>query len=324
MKVFINFKVAILFVLIVLVFLQYLSAGLALLAGLIFALTFGNPIREYTQKWAGVLLKASVIGLGFGLNLQTLWVTTQQGLGLTISTIAFAMIVGLLLGKVLGVETKLSQLISTGTAICGGSAIAAMAPTIRAKQEQTVVAISIVFILNGIALYVYPWLGHMMHLTQQQFGLWAALGIHDTSSVVGAASEYGQEALSIATTTKLARALWIIPLVLLASWHMARKTHEESHTKVKLPVFILFFILASAATTFLPLDSTQLPLTGKSIAGSLVFLAKAGLITSLLFMGAGFTRATIKTLSPKPMMQAVILWLSISTGSILAILHLSS
>ncbi len=321
MNVFSIFRVGLLVGLIALVFLQYLSAGLALLAGLIFALTLGNPIRHLTQKWAGFLLKASVIGLGFGLNLQTLWVTTQQGLGLTVATITFALTIGLLLGKLFKVETKLSQLISTGTAICGGSAIAAMAPTIRAKPEQTVVAISIVFILNGIALYVYPWLGHIFDMTQQQFGLWAALGIHDTSSVVGAASEYGQKALEIATTTKLARALWIIPLVLIASWHTSRKSHEESQTRVKLPIFILFFILASTTATLLPLTSIMLPLVKTDMAHALVFLAKAGLITSLLFMGAGFTRTTIRSLRLNPMLQALILWLSISTGSLLAILY---
>jgi len=315
MKKFIQYQSIILLGIIVVIFLGYINAGIALLIGLFLALSVGNPIRHHTQKWAGFLLKASVIGLGFGLNLKALWVTTQQGLGLTVLTIFSALTLGLILGKLLGVRSNLAKLISVGTAICGGSAIAAMAPTINADQEDTAVAISVVFILNGVALYAFPFVGHYLQLTQQQFGLWAALGIHDTSSVVGAASVYGQEALTIATTTKLARALWIIPLVLLASWQMARKQHHAVEAKIKLPLFILYFILASAITTFVPFVADHL-------APILVYLAKAGLITSLLFMGAGFTRATLRTLSVKPMIQAIILWISLSTGSLLAILLL--
>jgi uncharacterized integral membrane protein (TIGR00698 family) len=307
-------RIVILLALVGAILMQYLNAGLALLCGLVFALVLGNPIRARTQKWAGLLLKTSVVGLGFGLNLQTLWTTTQQGIGLTIGTIVLALAFGLLLGKLLKVDADLSTLICTGTAICGGSAIAAMAPTIRAKPEQTTIAVSIVFILNGIALYLFPWVGGMLELTQQQFGLWAALGIHDTSSVVGAASQYGEVALSIATATKLARALWIIPLVLIASWYTAKKQKEASKAKVKLPYFILLFVLASAITTFVPVAA--------SVAPTVVMLAKSALITSLLLMGAGFTKAIAKSLDLKPMIQAVILWVSISTGSLLAILYL--
>ncbi len=307
------FRASILAILVFLVFLQYFNAGLGLLAGLIFALTLGNPFRDYTQKWAGLLLKASVVGLGFGLDLQTLWSTTQNGIWLTISTIFFALFAGLLLGRLLGVQGKLSMLISTGTAICGGSAIAAMSPTINAKQEQTVIAISIVFILNGIALYVFPLIGHYLELTQQQFGLWAALGIHDTSSVVGASALYGEEALKIATTTKLARALWIIPLVIGASIYMNKTQHQHNKAKVTLPYFIFLFLLAAAVTTFVPAVEKVTP--------SLVFLAKIGLVLSLLFMGAGITTKLLKTLDAKPMIQAVLVWLMISAGSLMAILY---
>lgn len=308
-------RLTILAALIVAIFLHYLNAGTALLCGLVFALVLGNPIRDRTQKWAGLLLKASVVGLGFGLNLQTLWTTTQQGIGLTVGTIVFALATGLMLGRALKVDDHLSQLISTGTAICGGSAIAAMAPTIGAKPEQTAIAVSIVFILNGVALYIFPWAGAQLELTQQQFGLWAALGIHDTSSVVGAASVYGAEALNVATATKLARALWIIPLVLLASWYTARTSKQTTKAKVKLPYFILLFVLASAITTFVP--------QAKTVTPTLIFLAKGALITSLLFMGAGFTKAILKTLDLKPMIQAVVLWVSISSGSLLAILFMA-
>ncbi len=313
MKAMALVRITILSVLVVLVYLQYLNAGMGLLAGLVFALTLGNPYRDHTQKWAGFLLKASVVGLGFGLDLQTLWSTTQNGIWLTISTIFFALFAGLLLGRLLGVQGKLSMLISTGTAICGGSAIAAMSPTIQAKQEQTVIAISIVFILNGIALYVFPVLGHYFELTQQQFGLWAALGIHDTSSVVGAASLYGEEALEIATTTKLARALWIIPLVLGASMYMNKTQHQHNKAKITIPYFIFLFMLAASITTFIPAAVAMTPL--------IVFYAKIGLVLSLLFMGAGITRKLLKTLDIKPMIQAVVVWLMISSGSLVAILY---
>ncbi len=308
------FKLAILITLVCLTFTQHLNAGLGLLGGLIFALTLGNPFRNFTEKWAGPILKMSVVGLGFGLNLQTLWANTQDGIWLTVSTIAFALSAGLLLGRLLGVDGKLSTLISTGTSICGGSAIAAMSPTIGAGKEQTVISISIVFILNGIALYVYPWLGHFFNLSQQQFGLWAALGIHDTSSVVGAASLYGEEALKIATTTKLVRALWIIPLVLGASVFMSRSQGQKGRARINIPYFIFLFVLASGITTFVPLAAKTTP--------ALVHLAKIGLVLSLLFMGAGFTRELVRTLDLKPMIQAVVLWLLVSSGSLLAILRL--
>jgi len=307
-------KLAIFTALVVLTFTQHLNAGLGLLSGLIFALTLGNPFRNFTQKWAGLILKFSVVGLGFGLDLQTLWANTQDGIWLTLSTIVFALAMGILLGRLSSVESKLSALISTGTAICGGSAIAAMSPTIGARQEQTVISISIVFILNGIGLYVYPWLGHLFNLSQQQFGLWAALGIHDTSSVVGAASLYGEEALKIATTTKLARALWIIPVVLGTSVYMSRKQGQSGRTKINIPYFILLFILATAVTTFVPSASQVTPW--------LVRLARIGLVLSLLFMGAGFTRELVGTIDLKPMVQAVVLWLMVSSGSLMAILYL--
>lgn len=307
-------RLAIFTALVCLTFTQYLNAGLGLLSGLIFALTLGNPFRNFTQKWAGLILKFSVVGLGFGLDLQTLWTNTQESIWLTVSTIVFALAMGLLLGRLLGVDGKLSTLISAGTSICGGSAIAAMSPTIEARQEQTVISISIVFILNGIALYVYPLLGHLFNLSQQQFGLWAALGIHDTSSVVGAASLYGEEALKIATTTKLVRALWIIPLVLGTSVYMNRIQGHSGRTKINVPYFILLFILASAITTFVPAASQVTPW--------LVRLARIGLVLSLLFMGAGFTRQLLRTLDLKPMIQAVVLWLMVSSGSLMAILYL--
>ncbi len=304
-------RLGVLLGLVALVFGQQLNAGLGLLCGLIYALSLGNPFRNFTQKWAGLILKISVVGLGFGLNLKALWVTTLDGLWLTVCTIVFALFGGLLLGRLLGVNKKLSMLISTGTSICGGSAIAAMSPAINAKQQQTVISISIVFILNGIALYVYPFLGHWLELTQTQFGLWAALGIHDTSSVVGAASLYGDEALKVATTTKLARALWIIPLVFGASVFMNSGDDGLEKRRWAFPYFILLFLVASGVSTFFGGFG--------EIAEGLVYLAKIGLVLSLLFMGAGFTWDLVKQIDFRAMVQGVVLWVLVSLGSLVGV-----
>ncbi len=281
---------------------QWIHAGTALILGIILALTVGNPYRVVTQNYAGLLLKASVVGLGFSIDLSILWQETQNSFLLTLITIVVALSVGLFLGKKLAVEEKLSYLISGGTAICGGSAIAALAPTIKASQHQVVVAISIVFILNGVALYLYPYLGHVLELSQTQFGVWAALGIHDTSSVVGAASIYGDDALVTATTTKLARALWIIPLVFLASWQQ-----QGQGAKTAPPMFILLFMIAASINTFFPQIG--------ELSSYLVLAAKTGMVVSLLFMGAGFTKEVLKAIDLKPMLQGVILWLVISVFS---------
>jgi len=311
-KFFNLLKIAVLSIIIVLILLQYLGAGLGLLAGLIFSLTFGNPIQIYSQKWAELLLKISVVGLGFGLDLTMFWGTLIDSAWLTIFTIVTSLFIGLLLGRLLRVHDKLSFLIASGSAICGGSAIAAISPTIQAKQEQTVVALAIVFILNGLALYLFPIIGSYLELTQLQFGTWAALAIHDTSSVVGAASIYGEEALKIATITKLMRALWIIPLVLVASLYMRKAQGAQQNTTIAIPYFIFLFILASAATTFIPVIQT--------FNASLVSIAKICLVVSLFFMGLGFSKQLLRSLDAKPVIQAAILWLIISVISLLVIL----
>jgi len=296
----------------ILILFQYLGAGLGLLAGLIFSLIFGNPIQDHSQKWAEMLLKISVVGLGFGLDLTMFWNTLIDGVWLTIFTIVTTLFIGLLLGHFLGIHNKLSILIASGSAICGGSAIAEISPTIQAKQEQTVVALAIVFILNGLALYFFPIIGNYFELTQLQFGTWAALAIHDTSSVVGAASVYGEEALKVATTTKLMRALWIVPLILVASLYMRKIQGSQQKATIAIPYFIFLFILASAATTFIP--------TIQTFSASLVSIAKSCLVFSLFFMGLGFSKKILGSLDIRPVIQAAVLWLIISVISLTVIL----
>jgi len=307
------FRFSALLILVSPVIIQYLNAGLALIAGVLFSLFLGNPIQNYSQKWADVLLKMSVVGLGFGLNFKSLLNTALDSLWLTVFTIILTLLFGLVIGRLLGIKGKLSVLISSGTAICGGSAIAAMSPTIHAKQDQTAIAISIVFILNGIALYIFPVLGHYFGLTQEQFGLWAALGVHDTSSVVGAASLYGEEALEIATTAKLSRALWVIPLVVGASWFIKSTEHSAKQTSSKWPYFIFLFLLASAASTFLP--------ALKDVTTYFVSFSKIGLVLSLFFIGAGVNKKLLSSLDFKPLLQAMILWMLIASGSLVVILN---
>ena len=225
-------------VLLVLVLTPWASPPLALALGLLLALTLGNPYAYRTRAWSQYLLQMSVVALGFGMNLQQVLRTGRQGSLYTLLGIGFALLVGFALGKILAVGQKPSLLISVGTAICGGSAIAAVAPVIGANDDEISVSLGTVFILNAVGLFLFPWLGHSLNLTQSQFGLWAALAIHDTSSVVGAAARYGSLALAIATTIKLTRALWIIPVALAA----ALVTHGKA--KVRVPWFIFGFLVA--------------------------------------------------------------------------------
>ncbi len=287
--------------------LQWIHVGMALLLGVALAVGVGNPFQDLTHKIASQLLKASVVGLGFSLNLPILWQQAQSSFLLTIVSITIALSMGLFLGKRLGVEDKLSYLITSGTAICGGSAIAAMAPTVKASQHQVIVAISIVFILNGLALYIFPYLGHFFNLSQQQFGIWAALGIHDTSSVVGAASVFGDDALFTATTVKLTRALWIIPLVFAASWFQ-----KDSSTRTKFPAFILLFVVAAGINSLIPQINQFSPM--------IVTWAKTGMAISLLLMGAGLTKQTLQSVDFKPMLQGMLLWIIVSASSLFLVL----
>jgi len=267
------------------------SPPLALLAGLIFAFVSIHPYKDqssYASRW---LLQASVVALGFGMNLQQILRAGRNGVLYTALGIAFALTIGYLLGRALKVQQTPSFLISTGTAICGGSAIAAVGPITGASDDEMSVSLGTVFILNSIALLTFPAIGAALHLTQQQFGLWAALAIHDTSSVVGAAAKYGAVALAIGTTVKLARALWIIPVSLgTAAW-------KHSRAKVQIPWFIFLFVLAAVANTYI--------LAGASLFPKLANAGKTGLTVTLFLIGASLSPAQIKRVGHRPLLQGV-------------------
>lgn len=281
------------------------SPPIALALGLALALTVGNPYAKKTSKPTKILLQASVVGLGFGMNLQKVVEAGRTGVVFTVVTIAGTLLLGFLLGRAMHISRTTAHLISSGTAICGGSAIAAVGPVVQASDEEMSVALGTVFILNSIALFAFPPLGHQLNLTQTQFGIWSAIAIHDTSSVVGAASRYGAEALQIATTVKLARALWIVPLTLATAFAFKRKS-----AKVTIPWFILFFVVASVIRTYLagPWDSV-------------VHLARIGLTITLFLIGAALSRKSIAAVGARPLVLGVVLWIVISAASLFAVLR---
>lgn len=286
----------------------YVTPPIALAAGLAFALTLGNPFPRQSSKLAKLLLQASVVGLGFGMSLAAVWAAGRTGFVFTVMTIAGTLVLGWLLGRVLRVESQTSLLVSSGTAICGGSAIAAVGGVIQATPEAMSVSLATVFILNSIALFAFPPIGHLLHMDQQHFGLWAAIAIHDTSSVVGAAKSYGDEALRIATTVKLARALWIFPLALgLAALHRKRGA------KVAFPWFVLGFLAAAGVRTALP--------SGVAVYDAIKHAATLGLTLTLFLIGSGLTREALKAVGPRPLVQGVLLWLAISLTSLFAVTH---
>ncbi len=290
----------------------FISPPIALVLGLIAALTFGNPFPAQTKKATKYLLQISVVLLGFGMNLTAVFKAGKDGILFTIASIFGTLILGYIVGKLLKINGKTSTLISSGTAICGGSAIAAVSPAINADAEETSVALGTIFILNSIALFAFPFVGQQLNLTQNQFGIWAAIAIHDTSSVVGAAAKYGSEALAIATTVKLARALWIAPVALFYSY-LYRDKASGGKLKIAIPWFIFLFLAATVFRTYTP--DILLP----SIFDSLINLAKAGLTVTLFLIGASLSRETLKKVGVKPLLQGVILWLVISIVSLIAV-----
>ncbi|WP_319805303.1 YeiH family protein [Hymenobacter latericus] len=284
------------------------SAPLALALGLAVALLAGNPFPAFSKRYTSKLLQWSVVGLGFGMNAHAAWQAGQEGLLFTVASILSTLVLGYLVGRWLGIARNTSHLIASGTAICGGSAIAAVGPVVKASDEEMSVALGTVFVLNAIALFAFPLIGQALSLTQHQFGLWAAIAIHDTSSVVGAASQYGDEALQVATTVKLARALWIIPVALGTA-----ALFRTPGAKVKLPYFILGFVGAMLLATYVP--------ALQPFAAVAVKLAKVGLTLTLFLIGAGLSRQVLKAVGPKPFMQGVVLWLAISAASLWVILQ---
>ncbi len=282
---------------------------MALAMGLFFALVIGNPLPRLSQNTSKVLLQASVVGLGFGLNLGTLLAAGKTGIGFTVCSIAGTLLLGWWVGRMLKVESQASTLVSCGTAICGGSAIAAVAGVIKADSRAISVALGTVFLLNAVALFIFPPIGHALHLTQNQFGVWSAIAIHDTSSVVGAAAKYGDEALRVATTVKLVRALWIVPLSLGLAFFTGRKG-----AKIAWPWFILFFVAAACVRTVLP--------QGEPVYGKLVVLARLGLTLTLFLIGAQISREALRTVGWRALVQGVILWVVISIAGLLAVWQL--
>lgn len=287
----------------------WVTPPVALFTGLVFALLCGQAYPKFNKKVSKKLLQYSVVGLGFGMNLHASLASGKEGMLFTIISVIGTMLIGMFIGmKILKVNRDTSYLISSGTAICGGSAIAAVGPVIKAKESDMSVALATIFVLNAIALFIFPAIGEWLGLTQQQFGTWAAIAIHDTSSVVGAGAAYGEEALQVATTIKLTRALWIIPLALVTS-----VIFRNSSNKISIPWFILWFVVAILLNTYV-LDGV--PQVGKAIAG----VARKGLIITMFFIGASLSTDVLKAVGIKPLIQGVLLWTVISLGSLAYIL----
>jgi uncharacterized integral membrane protein (TIGR00698 family) len=281
------------------------SPPAALALGLLFGLTVTHPYRALSESLSKVLLKICVIGLGFGMDLRKVLEAGRSGFLYTFLGICFVLVGGLVLGRLLRVPQRNSFLISVGTGICGGSAIAAVGPVIEATSEEMSVALGTVFVLNAVALVVFPMIGLAAGLTQEQFGLWAALAIHDTSSVVGAGIKYGPEALAIATTVKLARALWIAPLALMTG------IVRHKNARIKLPWFIPLFIVAAVINTYMPV--------GLPVYSRVTVLAKIGLLVTLYLIGSNISRATLKAVGTRPLLQGTLLWVVVSMLSLVLI-----
>lgn len=285
-----------------------ITPAIALLLGLIFALTLKCPCPKFNKKTSKYLLQASVVGLGFGMNVHESLRSGGEGMAFTIASVVGVMIMGVIIGYWLHINRKTSYLISSGTAICGGSAIAAVGPVIKANEEEMAVSLGVIFILNAIALFIFPPIGHLFEMTQQQFGTWAAIAIHDTSSVVGAGEAYGSEALQVATLIKLTRALWIIPLALVTML-----IFRDKSSKISIPWFIFMFIGAMVINTYcnLPVELSQ----------AIVWIAKKGLVLTLFFIGTSLSLKAIKSVGFKPLLLAILLWCIIGIGSFLVVMN---
>lgn len=289
--------------------MPFITPAVALFLGLAFALTAGQPFPVFSKKASKYLLQFSVVGLGFGMNLYDSLRTGKEGMLFTVVSVVSVLVIGYYVGKKLMIDRKTAYLISAGTAICGGSAIAAVAPVLKADDNEISVSMGTIFILNAVALFIFPPIGHLLDMTQEQFGLWAAIAIHDTSSVVGAGAAYGEKALEVATMVKLTRALWIIPVAFVTTL-----LFKQKESKITIPWFILFFVLAMVANTFLSIPAV--------ISSSLVWIAKKGLTVTLFLIGAGLSRKVIKHVGVRPMVQGVILWAFIGVLSLVVILFL--
>lgn len=285
-----------------------LSPAIALLLGLIFAFTFENPFPKFNKKCSKYLLQASVVGYGFSMNLQESLKSGAEGMAFTVASVIGVMVIGVMLGYWLHIERKTAYLISSGTAICGGSAIAAVGPVVKANDHEMAVSLGVIFILNALALFIFPPLGRLAGMTETQFGTWAAIAIHDTSSVVGAGDAFGPKALEVATLIKLTRALWIIPLALVTMVIFRDKT-----AKISIPWFIFLFILAMVINTYAGLPAEF----GKTMA----FWAKKGMVLTLFMIGASLSLKSIKAVGIKPLVLAVALWIVIGVSSFFVVIN---
>lgn len=290
------------------------ASWMALMAGIAYAFIFGGPaFPKFAKKTQKYLLQGCVVGLGFGMNLQAALASGKDGMMFTIISVAAVMILGFIVGKILKVDTKTSYLVSSGTAICGGSAIAAVAPVVDADDKQMSVSLGTIFVLNALALLIFPPLGHYLELSNQQFGEWAAIAIHDTSSVVGAAAAYSDESLQVAAMVKCTRALWILPLALVTMLFF-RKNSGKGKLDV-IPWFIFLFAIAMVINTYL-FPAIGVP---SAVGTTIVTIAKRGFAITLFLIGTGLSKAALQKCGAKPFIQGVILWAAIGVGSLLAI-----
>ena len=286
----------------------WLTPPVALFCGLLFALFCGQPFPAFNKIMSKLLLQYSVVGLGFGMNIHESLASGRDGMLFTIVSVFGTLAIGWLIGrKMLHMDRNISYMVSAGTAICGGSAIAAVAPVLKAKSSEISVALGTIFILNAIALFLFPVIGEWLGMTQQQFGTWAAIAIHDTSSVVGAGAAYGEEALQVATTIKLTRALWIVPVALFTSF-----IFKSDERKVSIPLFIILFVAAMLVNTYLLSGSEW----GEAFGNTLNLAARKVLTITLFFIGASLSRDVLNSVGVKPLVQGVVLWLVISVATL--------
>lgn len=308
-----------------------ITPAVALFLGLIFAFVFGTPCPKFNKKLSKYLLQASVVGLGFGMNLVDSLKSGADGMLFTVVSVVLVMVSGVLIGRMMRINEKSSYLISSGTAICGGSAIAAVGPVVKANEHEMAVSLGVIFILNAIALFVFPPLGHFFEMSQNQFGTWAAIAIHDTSSVVGAGDAYGAEACEIATLIKCTRALWIIPLAFFSMWYFGRKNRgmrqAGDKAKVNIPWFIFYFILAMIVNTYTPdfiawietktsfIKSSHILPEIQDFYHGVVLVAKKALVVVLFAIGASLSLSVVRKVGAKPLLLAILLWVIIGVSS---------
>ncbi len=304
-------KKAAFFILLIFILSPWGSPAIALALGLVFALTLGNPFPQLTGKPTTYLLQTSVVLLGFGMNLEAVYKAGRTGILFILGVVFGALLLGFLIGKLLKTPSKITTLISTGTAICGGSAIAAVGPAIKAENDEMSVSLGTIFVLNAVALFTFPLIGHALGMPQSQFGLWSAIAIQDTSSVVGASSAYGTEALAIAATVKLARALWIAPLAIALAFIYREK---GSNTRIAIPWFIFLFVGAAAIRTYAP------SIIQPSVFDALVNLAKAGFTVTLFLIGLSLSREMLKRVGWRPFLLGAVLWVIVASIGLWAVL----